>query len=305
VVARRLGVAPSTLRTWDRRYGLGPSRHTGGRHRRYGAADIRRLELMQRALLRGASTAEAARFALAQLPKSADDPEPAGPANAEPWPEDDVAPPDGPFGATDGVSLLAEAVLAMEAATVQRLLASAIADAGVLPAWRSVIQPVLEAIGARRRGSSAGPEVEYLLAESVRAALVRATPVLAEPRNEQPVLLGCVPGEHDNLALYAMAAALTERGVGTQLFGAPLPADVLAVAVRRSAPAAVVLWTRREGPADPRLFDRVSRGRARNRLFACGPGWDRGTLPPHVELLGDIPVAVDRLEHVLVGESDG
>src|SRR4051794_24186693 len=25
-VARRLGVAPSTLRTWDRRYGLGPSR---------------------------------------------------------------------------------------------------------------------------------------------------------------------------------------------------------------------------------------------------------------------------------------
>ena len=24
-VARRLGVAPATLRTWDRRYGLGPS----------------------------------------------------------------------------------------------------------------------------------------------------------------------------------------------------------------------------------------------------------------------------------------
>ncbi|MEY3685921.1 MAG: hypothetical protein RJB00_871, partial [Actinomycetota bacterium] len=24
-VARRLGIAPATLRTWDRRYGLGPS----------------------------------------------------------------------------------------------------------------------------------------------------------------------------------------------------------------------------------------------------------------------------------------
>ena len=35
-VARRLGVAPSTLRTWDRRYDLGPSAHTAGSHRRYG-----------------------------------------------------------------------------------------------------------------------------------------------------------------------------------------------------------------------------------------------------------------------------
>ena len=69
-VARRLGVAPSTLRTWDRRYGLGPSRHTDGRHRRYGSSDIGRLELMQRALLSGASTAEAARYALEQMPRS-------------------------------------------------------------------------------------------------------------------------------------------------------------------------------------------------------------------------------------------
>jgi DNA-binding transcriptional MerR regulator len=34
-VARRLGVAPATLRTWDRRYGLGPSEHEAGAHRRY------------------------------------------------------------------------------------------------------------------------------------------------------------------------------------------------------------------------------------------------------------------------------
>ena len=33
-VARRLGVAPATLRTWDRRYGLGPSEHSAGSQRR-------------------------------------------------------------------------------------------------------------------------------------------------------------------------------------------------------------------------------------------------------------------------------
>ena len=42
-VARRLGVAPATLRTWDRRYGLGPSDHTVGRHRKYGPRDVARL----------------------------------------------------------------------------------------------------------------------------------------------------------------------------------------------------------------------------------------------------------------------
>ncbi|MGW0523709.1 MerR family transcriptional regulator, partial [Crossiella sp. NPDC003009] len=62
-MAGRLGVAPATLRTWDRRYGLGPSDHTTGRHRRYGPADIARLERMHRALLRGAAPAEAARYA--------------------------------------------------------------------------------------------------------------------------------------------------------------------------------------------------------------------------------------------------
>src|SRR5205823_10629094 len=53
--ARRLGVAPGTLRTWDRRYGIGPSDHAPGRHRRYSTADVARLELMQRALVRGVS----------------------------------------------------------------------------------------------------------------------------------------------------------------------------------------------------------------------------------------------------------
>ena len=62
-VARRLGVAPSTLRTWDRRYGLGPSDHPAGSHRRYSAADLDRLVVMRRLTLDGVPPAEAARLA--------------------------------------------------------------------------------------------------------------------------------------------------------------------------------------------------------------------------------------------------
>jgi hypothetical protein len=63
-VARKLGIAPATLRTWDRRYGIGPADHTPGRYRRYSADDLARLELMRYALLHGASPASAANYAL-------------------------------------------------------------------------------------------------------------------------------------------------------------------------------------------------------------------------------------------------
>src|SRR3954451_5617819 len=62
-VARALGIVPATLRTWDRRYGMGPSGHREGQHRRYTRADLGRLETMRRLLLQGVSTAEAARAA--------------------------------------------------------------------------------------------------------------------------------------------------------------------------------------------------------------------------------------------------
>jgi MerR family transcriptional regulator, light-induced transcriptional regulator len=52
-VARLLGVAPGTLRTWDHRYGMGPSGHESGRHRRYTPADVARLQRMRWLLMQG------------------------------------------------------------------------------------------------------------------------------------------------------------------------------------------------------------------------------------------------------------
>lgn len=64
-VAKRIAVAPATLRTWDRRYGLGPSMHQTGAHRRYSHDDVLRLSLMRLWIFRGATSAQAASYALA------------------------------------------------------------------------------------------------------------------------------------------------------------------------------------------------------------------------------------------------
>ncbi len=88
MVARRLGVAPSTLRTWNRRYGIGAQALSPGRHRRYTDEDISRLEHMQKLILRGVSPGDAARAALAAGAHPTRPPvaeRPGGPAGPRPW----------------------------------------------------------------------------------------------------------------------------------------------------------------------------------------------------------------------------
>src|SRR5215467_3479071 len=69
-VARRLGVAVTTLRTWHQRYGLGPSRHVPGQHRRYTAQDLAKLEVMLRLTTQGVAPADAAAWALLDVPSA-------------------------------------------------------------------------------------------------------------------------------------------------------------------------------------------------------------------------------------------
>ncbi|WP_307545029.1 MerR family transcriptional regulator [Streptomyces sp. V3I8] len=64
-LARRLGVSPTTLRSWDRRYGLGPAVRADGRHRRWTPQDVAVLEAMCRLTSAGIPPGEAARAAKA------------------------------------------------------------------------------------------------------------------------------------------------------------------------------------------------------------------------------------------------
>ncbi|HEY0448292.1 MerR family transcriptional regulator [Actinophytocola sp.] len=290
-VARRLGVAPATLRTWDRRYGIGPREHTTGRHRRYAPADVARLELMQQALLRGATPAEAAGYALRHAPA------PEVHVLAPRESREQGIPAAGPR--SSAVVGLSRAALAMDAVATQQLIADRIADLGVVAVWDDVLRPVLSALAARWVQSGECVEVEHLVHECALAAMIGATPVVTAPRNPRPVLLCCAPDERHSLPLYVLRAALAAAGIGTQMLGAALPAEALAAAVRRTGPAAVAVWAQlpRHGVAD--VFERVPRTRARVRLFACGPGWFTTDLPDRVDRLEDLAGAVHRIESLV------
>ncbi|WP_395575599.1 MerR family transcriptional regulator [Streptomyces sp. BK79] len=281
-VARRLGVAPTTVRTWDRRYGLGPDTHTGGRHRRWTAADVAKLERMCALTATGLPPAEAARLARSEESPAAARSRPAvGPGRA---------PTRRRSRAGSGMRLgdvrqecrgIARAALRLDAAALDELLLAAITEHGLVAAWTEVIVPTLQAVG--RKWETSGEkyvEVEHFLSWHVSGALRRATPPTVAHRPGVTVVLACVPGENHTLSLEVLSAALTERDVPVRMFGGALPVESLVAAVRRTGPAAVGLWAQSRTTASRPLAQHVAamewgvRGaRRRPVVLTLGPGW--------------------------------
>jgi MerR family transcriptional regulator, light-induced transcriptional regulator len=272
-VARRIGVAATTIRTWDRRYGLGPSYREPGRHRRYSEHDLARLELMRRLTVDGVASAEAARIAKAASDTA--DQVPLGGTRRPPGSSPRLAPGQ---GTAKG---LRRAALALDPADVDRLLELAL-TAGVVRAWTAVIAPALRDLGSQYSTAGRYIAAEHLLSGAVSAALAR----VPWPRTRPRVLLGCAPTELHSLPLEALAAALAERSIGSRMLGARVPANALRDALARTDPAAVLIWAHAPATADYGQLAEATGTLPRPAIVAaCGPGWDPASLPPGVLLL--------------------
>ncbi|MEU7576878.1 MerR family transcriptional regulator [Streptomyces sp. NPDC041068] len=295
-VARRLGVAPTTLRSWERRYGIGPVHREQGRHRRWTSQDVGRVEEMCRLTALGVPPAEAARVALqgaeAEASRSRHGGEPGALSLGNVRQE---------------CRGLARAAVRLDAPAVEAQLRSTLGEHGFTTGWEEVMAPALHAIG--RKWASSGEryvEVEHLLSWHVSSVLRRPVGTgAAAPAAVAPVLLTCVPGEQHTLPLEALTAVLGERGLPTRMFGAALPAEALYEAVRRIGPSAVVLWAHSRGTADRALVHLVTgvewgvRGaRTHPAVLVAGPGWSTaaGAYAPGVERLTGLRTAADRIE---------
>jgi hypothetical protein len=293
-VARRLGVAPSTLRTWDRRYGMGPSSRTSGRHRRYSELDLGRLELMQELTLQGVPTGEAARVALATpvragagLPPGGRRAEPASPSGTG------VRRRPGRTGATARVQGLTRAALALDAASVLQQVRSSLRRRGVVWTWDRLLVPVLVDIGHRYETTGTCVEAEHLLSTVVLAAFSEVTGRMRRPYNVRPVLLACAEEEQHSLPVHALGAALAARRIASRNLGARTPHDALAAAIRRTGPLAVFVWSQVPATADVAGLAELPRLRPRSRLIVGGPGWEGRRLPVGVRLATTLEESVE------------
>lgn len=257
-VARRLGVAPSTLRTWDRRYGLGPSLHVTGEHRRYCPLDVAKLMMMRRLISTGVSPFEAAERANAQEN------------------EESCEVIDHEFEARDElVVAIYKAAHNFDKEFIESELRRDFAKYGVDSTWTQVITPVLVLVGKNWEKTGKGIEVEHLLTEILKRLLGDCVQAAKKPINARPVLLAAVGDELHCLALHALAAALAERRIESHFLGSRTPLEAISTMLTRSAPPAIFLWAQLEENAQSEFFRELPAVRPAPRILLGGPGWNR------------------------------
>lgn len=255
-VARRLGVAPGTLRTWDRRYGLGPSERTAGTHRKYSRDDLARLLYMHKLVISGLSPAAAAQLAITYKGEI-QSPELRSP----------------PVVPGQLVNALFRATEALDRVSVEQMIRSQIAKEGVVGAWNNLLVPMLEMIGEEWQRSGAGIASEHMVSEIIKQVLGERA-VVAHPRNERSALLACIGEELHSLAITALAAALAEENIAVEFLGARTPIEAISEVLRRTAPPAIFLWAQLPDNATFEKIIALPSVRPAPRIILGGPGWE-------------------------------
>jgi DNA-binding transcriptional MerR regulator len=242
-VARRLGVAPATLRTWDRRYRLGPSAHSAGSHRRYTGDDVARLLVMRGLTLDGVSPSEAARIALA-----AELEEDVGQGTASRVPRLVSVPGTGGFRRTTPTAVV-DAVLSSDERSARELLELP-AGAEILTWWTDLVEPARVGLAFRTVLARPGEDPDAMLHGAVLAALRRRSATLqgAHVAGRPIVLLLAAPGETRPVTMHVLAAALADRSVDARLVAGPIQAHRLLEIAAMTTPGAVVVLSEARSP---------------------------------------------------------
>ncbi len=235
--SRMTGLAPGTLRAWERRYAVvDPLRDEAGR-RVYDAGMVERLTLLQRLTERGHPIRRLAALDAAALDELLNESSQIG------------------YGGVEMLSeRMLEAVIGYRIGALDRLLSVAIATLPPAILVTRVISPLLTLVGTRWVEGKLDIAQERLLSSLLRArmiAILNPRPSEAGPK----LLFSTLPGEHHELGL--LMAALLAYGAGAPLLylGTDLPARNLATLAGELNVKAVALSCVDSGLVDSALED--------------------------------------------------
>lgn len=210
------GVLETTLRVWERRYGVvTPTRSPGG-YRLYSDADVARLRSMAALVGDGVPASVAARSVLDQ-------------PDAAPTPGEGLA----------GLDLVAAAA-SLDPAQLDRVLTEALDRAPVEQLSDAWLLPELARLGRAWESREVTVAHEHFASAGVTRSLGRVF-TEAPTGTLGPVLVGLPEKSHHDLGLLAFATCLRRQGVDVAYLGADVPvADWEAAAARHHPRAAVV-----------------------------------------------------------------
>jgi MerR family transcriptional regulator, light-induced transcriptional regulator len=209
-----VGVSDSTLRAWERRYGVVVSRRTDAGYRLYDEAAVRTLSLMHGLVLEGWSVRAAAEETRRRLA--------AGELAGGPLPVDIPAADD---------EALARVAASFDTAGLSALLDQQFGTGPFETTVDGWLLPALRELGTAWESGRVTVAGEHLVAHGVARRLAAAyeTPRAASPGPQ--VVIGLPAGARHELGLLSFAAAARRTGLATTYLGADVPASDWAAAV--------------------------------------------------------------------------
>ena len=292
--ARLCGVSPSTLRAWERRYGVVEPIRTEGGYRVYDDAALRRLTRMSSLIASGWSPRHAAAYVMSEN----GDGEAVLPDGA---PVEDVRPDPVPPTAeeeAEHIEVILQAAEALDAPRVSDELDFVFSIHSFDDLVDNWLGPVLTATGhawASGRLSVAG---EHFLTAGIERRLAHFFEEAGRARATGPrVVIGLPRGSRHSLGSFAFATSLRRNGAQVTYLGADVPTDAWLHAVESTAVDAVCLSvpTADDALAASETVAALTQRRPDLAVYVGGGGSREVTAPGATKLESSVAVSSARI----------
>lgn len=251
IVARRTGMKPDLIRAWERRYLAVQPRRTESGRRLYSDDDIRRFQLLLRAVRAGRGIRLVAQLSDEALERLIAEDE--GVQVFRKLAEDFATPTVGVFGHTAEawVNPCLEAILALDERALENHLMAASVALSRFELLEGLVAPMMKRVGELWRRGNLRPVHEHMATAVLRTFIGSLKNSVGDPR--APHILVTTPAgqQHEIGALLAAICASSE-GWNVTYFGCDLPAEEIAAGVQQKGSAIVALSVSYP-PDDPRL----------------------------------------------------
>jgi methanogenic corrinoid protein MtbC1 len=259
VVVRETGVPADTFRAWERRYRVPLPHRTATGQRLYSERDIALIRWLRDRTAEGLTASQAVRML-----------------------EDGGEPgevTDSPVAWTVLVSQLMTALLRLDAAAAEAVLAEAFALYAVEDVCIRLIAPILVAIGDGWHAGTISVGQEHFATELLRRKLQSLLGVYDIVSGQATIVAACAPGEQHDVGLMILTLALVRRGYRVIYLGANVPTEGLRQVVQQVSADAVCISTTTPVPRD--TMNEIARAlRSLSDapiMIVGGPGIDDGT----------------------------
>jgi len=244
VVARMTGLAPDTIRVWERRYQAVHPARTTGNARRYSTEAVQRLQLLQRATALGYAIGAVARLETHELDALV---------------RGDASGPQLPTSAASGalaptfMALREQYLRAVEEFAVQRAARILQRAAALLERddfLFNIVQPILGEVGCRWESRRLGVAHEHLVSAQVRGLLQSELRFVNIAPGAPKIVVATAPHQAHEFGALIGAFLAASRGFEPIYLGADLPWEQIVLASERSAARLVLLGFLRDLAAD-------------------------------------------------------